>query len=408
MRLRAWATVVVWLGLALFVGSVEVTLLDRKTRKDKVKLHVQRIVVKPSQSHRRHNNLHPYSKQHLSHLSHLSRGRHDFKMSKLKKRDDVEFISRNNISSARKIIAKSSAPTISYATFDKLERGYPRKETENKAYQRKRKIPDHFNAPSLPERWDSKAFDGTGRDEDGLIKRSRNRVRLKKQRSRLRKMNSPNEFTAKQNVIKFDSKASVDANMPKEKKRQQISGGMTNANRFVALRNGNTEGISDGGMRLAENPDSFFADPMAARPEQRVLHSTHYFAPAVHKFLPAQHRYPSAPIHRYLSSPVIFKDTNREGYPELGGLESRAVPGPFGQAPMLPFISGPAHRGHRVIVVDRPIHTPVPVPVNGPPRVVLVHHPVPLPPQNVPMPFMSRPPPFLIVHHRELSGPCEF
>ena len=399
MGLRAWATVVAWLGLALLVGSLEVILLDRMARKDKTKVQVQRIVARSSQSHRRHNNLELYSKQHLS------RGRHDLKEGKLKKRDDFESNSRKNITSTRKIIAKSSAPTLSFTTFEKLAGGYPRKETKNKVSQRRRKIPDHLNPPSLSERWDLKFSDGTARDEDFLIKRSRNRVRLKTQRPRLRKMNSP-----KQNIITLDSKASIDTGVPTEKKRQQISGGIINTNRFNGLSNGNTEGISDEGMRLADNPDSFFADPMAARPQPRVFHSSHYFAPAVHKFLPAQHRYPSTPIHRYLSSPVIFKDANSESYPALGGLENRAVAGPVGpflQAPMPPFISRPAHRGHRVIVVNRPIHTPVPVPVNAPPRVVLVHHPVPLPPQHPPMPFMSRPPPFLIVHQREFSTPCE-
>ena len=395
----AWATVVVSLGLALLAGSVEVTLLDRMTRKDKTKVHIQRIVVKPSYSHRRHNNLQPYSKQHLSNFS---RGGNDFKEYKLKKRDNFEFNSKKNINSTGKIISKSPVPTISYATFDKLGGNYSRKETKIKVHQQKRKIPNHFNESSLPELWDLKFSNGTARDEDGLIKRSRNRVRLKKQRSRPRKMNSP-----KQNVIAFASKASIDTDIPKEKKRQQISGGITNAN---ALGNGNAMGMSDKGMQLAENPDRFFADPMAARQQQRVLHSTHYFAPAVHKFLPAQHRYPSAPIHRFLTSPVIFKDGSREGYPARGDFGSRAVlgpVGPFGQASLPPFISGPAHPGNRVIVVNRPIHTPVPVPVNGPPKVVLVNHPAPLPPQPVSMPLIPRPPPFLVVHHREFSSPSE-
>jgi len=395
MRLMAWATVVALLGLAFFAGLVEVTLLDRMTRKDKTKVQAQRIVVKPSHPHGRHNNLQLYSKQHLSHLP---KGRHHLKESKLKKRDDFEFNSGKNITSTSKIIEKSSAPTKSYITFDKLGGTYPRKETKIKVYQQIGKIPGHFNASSLPERWGLKFSERTAREEDSLIKRSRNRVTLKTQRSPPRKMNS-----LQQNVI-------IDTYTPTEKKRQQIFGGITNTNRFNALGNGNALGISDEGTQLAENPDSFFADPMAARPQQRGLHSTHYFAPAVHKFLPAQHRYPSAPIHRYLSSPVVFKDENREGYPVLGGLGSRTVPGPvgpFGQSPMSPFISGPAHRGDRVIVVNRPIHTPVPVPVNGPPRLVVVHHPAPLPPQPVPIPFIPRPPPFLIVHHKEFSGPCE-
>lgn len=146
-RFMAWATVVVWLGLAILAGSVEVTLLDRMTRKDKTNVLIQRIVVKPSHSHRRHNNLQPYSKQHLSNFP---RGGYDFKESKLKKRDDFGFNSKKNITSRSKIIAKSSAPTISYATFDKLQGSYQRKETKNKAQQQRRKVPDHFNAPSLP------------------------------------------------------------------------------------------------------------------------------------------------------------------------------------------------------------------------------------------------------------------
>ena len=137
----AWATVVAWLALALFAGSVEVTLLDRVARKDKTKVHIQRIVVKPSHSHRRHNNLQLYSKQHLSHFP---KGGRDFKESKLKKRDNFESNSTKNNISTIKVIAKSSAPTISYAAFDKLGGSYPRKETKNKGYQQRRKIPDHF------------------------------------------------------------------------------------------------------------------------------------------------------------------------------------------------------------------------------------------------------------------------
>lgn len=287
-------------------------------------------------------------------------------------------------------------------------------ESQNKVYQTRRNLknPVYSNAPSMPERWDSNVSDGTGRDEDGLIKRSRNRVRLKTQRSHRRKMDSPNGFTAKHNVVTLNSNEPVDANIPKEKKRQHISGGITYTDGPNMFGNGNADGISNEG--LAGNPDSFFADPMAARADQRAIHSSHFFAPAVHKFLPVEHRYSSAPIHRYLSSPVIFKDANRERYPAPGGgenpLESRAVAGPaepFREAPMPLFFQGPPHRGHRVIVINRPIHTPVPVPVNGPPRVVLVHHPVPLPPQRVPVPVMPRPPPFVIVHHREFSGPGE-
>lgn len=402
MKLRAWASVIAWLGVVFFVGSAEVTLVDRKTRKWKSKVHVKAIVTKPSQSHQRHNNRHTYSRQHLS-------------SDDVDKRQVLELHPSYSNNVAPKPIARSSSPTLSYATVGKLRRSfvsYPRKLSQNKVYQRRRKKSDYSNAPLMPGRRLSNVSDGIGRDEDSLIKRSRNRVRLKTQKSHRGKMDSSYGFTARHNVVRLDSKEPVDANKTKEKKRQNISGGITYTDNPNVLGNGNPDGISNEG--LAENPDSFFADPMAARPDQRAIHSSHFFAPAVHKFLPVEHRYPNGPIHRYLSSPVIFKDANKEGYPAIGGnensFERKAIAGqagPFGEAPIPPFFQGPPHPGHRVIIINRPIHTPVPVPVNGPPRVVLVHHPVPLPPQTIPVPVIPRPPSFVVVHHREFSGPCE-
>ncbi|KAL9961874.1 hypothetical protein ACROYT_G030906, partial [Oculina patagonica] len=401
MQLRAWATGVAWLGLIFFVGLVEVTLVEGKARKWKSKVHVKRIVEKPSQSHQRHNNRHTYSRQHLS-------------SDNFAKRQLLGLNSKKNDNFTFNVITRSTPSNLSYGTVSKLKRSfgsYPQKESQNKKFRRRRKLPDYTNAPSMPGRWNSNVLEGTGRDEDGLIKRSRNRVRLKTQRSHRRKIDSSNGFTAKQNVVRLSSNEPDDANIPKEKKRQHIAGGITYTDGPNVFGNGNANGISNEGF--AGNPDSFFADPMAARADQRALHLSHFFAPAVHKFLPAEHRYPSAPIHRYLSSPVIFKDAHREGYPAPGGgensLEGRAVAGPagpFNEAPMTLFNQGPPHHGHRVIVINRPIHTPVPLPVNGPPRVVLVHHPVPLPPQRFPVPVMPRPPPFVIVHHREFSGPA--
>lgn len=403
MKLKTWATLVAWLGLVLFIGLADVKLLDRKTRKWKSKVPVKRVLAKSSQSHRRHNNRHTHFSQHFS--------GDDFE-----KRQVLEINSRTKSSFASKVIARSSSPTLSYATVGKLRRSfmsYPRTENQNKPNQRRRKIPDNFNVPLMPGLRDSKVSDSAGRDEDGLIKRSRNRVRLKTQRTHRGKMDSSNGLTPKQNDFKLDSEELFDASMPKDKKRQHISGGITYTNRPIVFGNENTDELSN--EQLAENPDSFFADPMAARPNQRALHSSHFYAPAVHKYLPVEHRYPSAPIHRYLSSPVIFKDANKEGNPAINGvensLEGRAVTGlagPFGGAAMPPFLQASPHRGHRIIVINRPFNTPVPVPVNGPPRVVLVHHPVPLPPQRVPVPVMPRPPPYVIVHHKEFSPPCEF
>ena len=388
MEIRPLAIVVVWLSLGLFVGSEKVTSMD-KTNKGKSTTNVQNIVTTTIQVHQRQSNPRTYSKQRLA------REKHDSKMT-FKKKYAFKLNSRKNINLSNKVIARS-----------KSKHSFLKKERENKVYQRRRDIPDYRKA-SLPFHLDSEA---TGRDEDGLLKRSRNRVRLKTQRSHYRDMDSTNDWTTKQDIIALKSKGAKNANMSKETKRQRILGGITYSDTPSKLINGNTGEIPDEGLPIAENPDSFFANPMAARPEQRVLHSSHFYAPAVHKFLPAEHRYSGAPIHRYLSSPVIFKNSNREGYPTL---DSRAVSGPagpFGDAPMPPLLQGPPHHGDRVIIINRPIHTPVPVPVHGPPRIAVIHHPVPLPPQQVPVPVMvprPRPPQFVVVHHREFSGPGEF
>ena len=124
-----------------------------------------------------------------------------------------------------------------------------------------------------------------------LLKGPRNRVRLKNA-----------EITPKENEIR-QSKTLL--HLALKRPPTQISQMKRKGSEFMqesqiltafsALGNENAMGMSDEGMRLAEKTDSFFADPIAARPQQRVLHSTHYFAPAVHKFLPAQHRYPDAP-----------------------------------------------------------------------------------------------------------------
>lgn len=400
MEFGYWARAALWLACVLLIGSVELTLLDN-TRKGVSKENSQNIVLNSPQSNRRRNNLHKHS------VEHLTRDKHSSKPRKLKKRDGFVSGFKRESDLNHKVIARSfHAGGKSRGQFP----AYLQQATENDIYQRRSTHPDQFNPANLRERWDANALEES---EDGLIKRSRNRVRLKSQRSDLRKMETrQNSVTVKQDV----SKGSANGILPKEIKRQQIFNGFINTGRPIDIANDNPQEISNEGMRLDENPESFFANPVTANPGIRAFKPSHFYAPAVHKFLPVEHRYPSPPIHKYLSSPVIFRG-NGESEALMNGagysMDSRQVAGPerhFKAGPQ-PFFQGSTHQGQRVIVVNRPFHSPFPVPVPGPPRVVLMHHPVALPPHRVPVPLMEhgpRPPQFVIVHHREFSGPGTF
>ena len=386
MKIWPWAEAVMWVGVVLFVGLVKMKGIS--------KAHGQNNEVKLLQSNRRQNNLYKHSEENLS------RDHNVFKAKPFKRKH--EFESRSDF--AHKVIARS------FNTGGELRRQFPvnlRQAKKNDINQQQKNISDQPDASKLPTSRNSNVSEDT---EDGLIKRSRNRVRLK---SRTRKMEpSQDGVSAKSNVSKGSRGHKF---VPNETRRQQIFKGITNVDRPIEFFNGNTQRISDDGTRLAETPDSFFADPREANPGIRVLKPSHFYAPAVHKYMAAEHRYTSPPIHKYLSSPVVFRGVNGENNPTVGGKEDvmgnelsgterqfGAVPQPFFQEPL-------QHRPH-VIIVNRPFHSPVPVPVSGPPRIVLVHRPVPLPPQRVPVPVMlhePRPPPLFIVHHRELSGPGE-
>lgn len=395
MEIGNLARVVLWLSFVLFVGLVEMTLFENTKRISKER--DQNIFRKSLQSNRRQNNLPKHFKEYST------RDKHSFQSMNSNKRDGFESSDEKEIDFTHKVIARSF-PTGGKSRVRSLQ---VKQADQNDPYQRRGTIFDQVNTPKRHERWDAYS---SLEIEDGLIKRSRNRVRLKSQSSHLQKTEShQNGFSAKQNI----SKSSANDTVPMHIKRQRISEGITNSDPFNG--DGNNQGVADEGMRLAENPDSFFANPEAANPGVRALKAAHFYARPVHKFLPAEHRYSSSPIHRYLSSPVIFKGVSSDSNALVGGGQnlgiSREIKEHFGgelQEPQ-PFSQGPTHHGQHVVVVNGPV-SPFPVPAPGSPKVVLVHHPVPLPPQRVPIPFMVNgpmPPPFVIVHHKELLRPGE-
>ncbi|CAH3141149.1 unnamed protein product [Pocillopora meandrina] len=378
MDLRHLTIVVFWLGLGLCVGSLRAMSFP-VAEKGKSTVRGRNMIKKSSQSHQRLSNIRTHLKQHLSSEMHNPK--------KIIKRRKAFRLNTGKIAGiSRGVIAIS-----------KLKHGFLKQipqETENHVYHGRRNIAYH-KPPSFPSHLDFKV---ARRDEDGVLKRSRNRVRLKNKKTQARNMESSNKWLPKKENITLNTKGPQNTNASMEMKRQRISDGVMFANKPNEFLNE--------GMQLNENPDSFFANPLAAKPEQRILHSSHFFSPAVHKFLPAEHRFSGEPIHRYLSSPVLFKDADREGFAPL---DTRGDSnGPFEGAPMPPLFEGPPRHGNRVIIINRPIHTPVPVPVHGPPRISVIHHPVLLPPQQVPVPVPipgPRPPQYIVVH-REFSRPA--
>lgn len=380
MDLRHLTIVVFWLGLELCVGSLRAMSFP-VAEKGKSTVRGRNMIKKSSQSYQRLSNTRTHLKQHLSSEMHNPK-----KM--IKRRKAFRLKTGKIAGISRGVIAIS-----------KLRHGFLKQipqETENYVYHGRRNIAYH-KPPSFPSQLDFKV---ARRDEDGVLKRSRNRVRLKNKKSQARNMESSNKWPPKKENITLNTKGPQNTNASMEMKRQRISDGVMFANKPNEFLNE--------GMQLNENPDSFFANPLAAKLEQRILHSSHFFSPAVHKFLPAEHRFSGEPTHRYLSSPVLFKDADREGFAPL---DTRGDSnGPLEGAPMPPLFEGPPRHGNRVIIINRPIHTPVPVPVHGPPRISVIHHPVPLPPQQVPVPVPipgPRPPQYIVVH-REFSRPGVF
>uniref|UniRef100_A0A6P8IV93 Neurogenic locus notch homolog protein 1-like n=1 Tax=Actinia tenebrosa TaxID=6105 RepID=A0A6P8IV93_ACTTE len=75
---------------------------------------------------------------------------------------------------------------------------------------------------------------------------------------------------------------------------------------------------------------------------------------------------------------------------------------------------GPPRPHNHLMIINRPVHHTlrVPVPVQGPSKIIVVNRPVPMPPKRVPIPVVvpgpPLPPRLLVVHHHHLmNGPCE-
>ncbi|PFX19699.1 Neurogenic locus notch-like protein 1 [Stylophora pistillata] len=377
MELRGLTTVVIWLNLGVIFGSMKLHMAGE----ERSTVRGQNIVKRSSPSHQRQSNIRTHFKQRsTSEVRNLT--------TIYKKKNVLRLSIGKRRSLSRRLIATKK---LRHGFLEQIS-----KKTETSAYPGRRNIA-YYKTPSFPSHLDFKL---ARRDEDGLLKRSRNRVRLKNQGTPARIMESSKKWFPKKYNITLDTKEPEKINASSEMKRQRISDGFMFADRLNELP-------SDG-VQLNENPDSFFANPLATKPEQRILHSSHFFSPAVHKFLPAEHRFSGEPIHRYLSSPVLFKDANTEG---LSRFVARGDPGSnglFEGPPMPPLFQGPPYHGNRVIIFNRPIHTPVPVPVHGPPRIAVIHHPVPLPPQQIPVPVPipgPRPPQYIVIH-RDFSGPA--
>ena len=377
MEIGTWVRALLSLACVFFVGSVEMTLL-KKTKGISKDRHYN-INTKSLPSRQKQNSFKKHSVQYSA------RNIHGFK---LKKRGDFKTF-KSTIDVPREVIV-TRFPTDGKSKAQSLQL---QQETQHGSNQRRDIILDPLKALKQNGRWKVNSLEES---DEGLIKRSRNRVRLKSQISFHRKTKSHRDwYTANQNTSKMSSSRTL----PAEIKRQWISDGSPND-----LYNGNNHA----------NPDSFFADPVAKNAEIRTFHPSHFYAPPVHKFMPAEHRYPSLPIHRYLSSPVIFKGAN--GAVVNAGPSSTDNRGIAGQERHFevgpqPFSQRPPHYRQHIIVVKRPFQNPFSMPVPGPSRVVLLHHPLRLPPQRVPVPVMEqgpRPPPFVIVHHGEFSAPGTF
>ena len=372
MKVWLWPRAVIFAVAVLLVYSLKVNGRSNAG---------QDSIALSTSSHRRQNNFYKHHKKHSS-SDHST-----FRENTKKIRDDIELPSRGK--TAKKFMT------------DDESRGqfplYKRNASQNDTHHKKGRITVNSNASKSPEGWNLNISEEA---EDGLTKRSRNRVRLKSQKSHLTKtQQKQNGFTAKINVTRSSGhRFSV-----KEEKRQEILGGNTNDVRPIKLYNSYTGGTPEDGARFTENSDRFLTNLVNANAELRAMEPTHFYARPVHKYLGPKHRFAKVPINQYLSSPVQGEDVvGNKGLSVTGrqfGLESQ------------PFFPGPPRHRPQVIVVNRPFHSPVPVPVPVPPKIVVLPHPIPLPPQRLPMPLMLprlRPRPIFIIHHKVLSGPGKF
>ena len=284
------------------------------------------------------------------------------------------------------------------------------REAKHDVYRQRYTAFKHFHQPKSNERWKKS---NSEESDDALIKRSRNRVRLKSKKSHHHKMElEDNSFKTLKDSSKYFSRR-IGA---EEAKRQRIFGGMMPYQNDYS----NRQVMQGEEMGFPSTPSRLFADSTTANSQVRALNPSHFYAPPVHKFLPAEHRFSSSPIHRYLSSPVIFKSGNNpqtEGTLEPGPHNKVIViqKGPFADGEKQ-FFQGPSnHRQHIMIAKRphfmferRPLQGPVNFPLPGPPQYSPFHLPLPLSPQRLPAPFLFHPPrpqPFVIVHHREFYGP---
>lgn len=95
---------------------------------------------------------------------------------------------------------------------------------------------------------------------------------------------------------------------------------------------------------------------------------------------------------------------NRFGPPKLIGSA-------MGGGPMQMMYPGPPRPHNHLVIINRPVHhtlrIPVPVRVQGPSKIIVVNRPVPMPPKSIPFPVVvpgpPSPPRLLVINHHHLS-----
>ena len=220
--------------------------------------------------------------------------------------------------------------------------------------------------------------------EDIFYKRSRNRVKSRHPFPRAK-------------VGHVGKRPSLTHRNNKNPKRQNIQGGFSEMmpQEIGAVQSPFVRGQPIQGTQtavatndLAERANDLALD-LAGKPAANPFSETLNVGDSqpVHRFLPGAQ-------HRYLSKAIT-------GLPQLQ--ESL----PLGRSPIFPWSGGPHFGGaHHLVVVNRPVKTPVavPVPVHSQPRVVYVDRPGPMAVSKVPYPVMvpvPQPPRnFIVVHHR--------
>ena len=387
MELRTCGAVLMLLGL-IFICECMGTKLLTKTRAssnsgNKLKDSKRDLITGTQNSHN------AYAKHKPSKWKQLRS-----RKAKLRKRGYVILTAddpRITTTSARSVTISGSTLSNYLTTGGGSDVRLPKHTPEiiaSTSYRRKKAIPDYFNGNKSFQRLERQDHEET---EESLDRRSRNRVKLKGQWPYSQRGQS--QLNGK-HVIS-DTKTTVSTDADVGQKRQRISGGMVPQPSPVQY--GIPHEMSDS-LGMADGSNS--------------LHPSHFYTPAVHKFMPVEHRYVSGPIHRYLSSPVVFRRLNGVRFPLVtgggGGPVATPITAPLEGTVLSPMYQEPPQQGRHVVIINRPVKTPIPVPVRGPPNIVLVHQPVPMPPQRVPVPVLvqhQRRQPIIIVHHKQYSGP---